>query len=128
VKKFLLILAIAVAVAALFFVVFRYASFGKITSGEFEISTIEIGSVVSTVPAEGTVEPESEVLILSPASSIIHRIVKGVGSKVELGEAIIILDPDPAQAEIERIEDQLEVKRNSLRKNELNARMLRSGN
>jgi HlyD family secretion protein len=125
VKKFLLILAIAVAVAALFFVVFRYASFGKITSGEFEISTIEIGSVVSTVPAEGTVEPESEVLILSPASSIIHRIVKGVGSKVELGEAIIILDPDPAQAEIERIEDQLEVKRNSLRKNELNERSIR---
>jgi HlyD family secretion protein len=125
VKRILYVSIVSLIVAAVVFLIIRFIPIDRISSGEFEISNVEIGSVVSTIPAEGTVEPESEVLILSPASSIIQRILKDVGSKVELGEAIIILDPDPVQQEIEKIEDQLEVKRNSLRKNELNARSIR---
>lgn len=124
-RKILIVSVVAVIVAAVVFVIIKFLPVDRINSGEFEICNVEIGSVVSTIPAEGTVEPESEVLILSPASSIIRRILKGVGSKVELGEAIMILDPEPVQQEIEKIEDQLEVKRNSLRKNELNARSIR---
>ena len=124
-KIVLLIVITAIVVTAAIVLILRFLPVDRISSGEFEISEVEIGSVVSTIPAEGTVEPESEVLILSPASSIIRRILKDVGSKVELGEAIIILDPEPVQEEIEKIEDQLEVKRNSLRKNELNARSIR---
>jgi HlyD family secretion protein len=41
---------------------------------------------------------------------------------VDAAEPIIILDPTPIQAEIENIQDQLEVKQNALRKNRLNAR------
>jgi HlyD family secretion protein len=125
VRRILIVIVVAVVVAVVVFVILKFMPVDRISSGEFEISNVEIGSVVSTIPAEGTVEPESEVLILSPASSIIRRILKDVGSKVELGEAIIILDPEPVQQEIEKIEDQLEVKRNSLRKNELNARSIR---
>ena len=124
-KRILIVSVVAVIVAVVVIVIIKFIPVDRISSGEFEISNVEIGSVVSTIPAEGTVEPESEVLILSPASSIIRRILKDVGSKVELGEAIIILDPEPVQQEIEKIEDQLEVKRNSLRKNELNARSIR---
>jgi HlyD family secretion protein len=125
VRRVLIVSVVALIVATIVFIVIRFIPVDRISSGDFEISSVEIGSVVSTIPAEGTVEPESEVLILSPASSIIQRILKDVGSKVELGEAIIILDPDPVQQEIEKIEDQLEVKRNALRKNELNARSIR---
>ena len=124
-KRIILFVLIAVVIAAIVFLVIRFIPVDRISSGEFEISRVEIGSVVATFPAEGTVEPESEVLILSPASSIIQRILKGVGSTVELGEAMIILDPEPVQQAIERIEDQLEVKRNSLTKNDLNARSIR---
>lgn len=125
VKKILISVSVIAVIAAAIFLIIKFVPMGKINSGEFEISEVGVGSVVATIPAEGTVEPESEVLILSPASSIIQRIVKDVGSKVELGEAMIILDPSPVQEEIERIEDQLEVKRNSLRKNQLNARSIR---
>ncbi len=124
-KRILLIVIIVAITAAIVFLVYRLIPIDRISSGEFEISRVGIGSVVATIPAEGTVEPESEVLVLSPASSIIQRILKGVGSTVELGEAMIILDPEPVQLEIEGIEDQLEVKRNSLKKNELNARSIR---
>ena len=89
---------------------------------DIQISTAEIGNVVSTFPGEGIVEPQSEVIILSPASSIIKEILKEVGSHVNEGEPIIILDPSPIQSQIENIQDQLEMKQNSLRKNHLNAR------
>jgi HlyD family secretion protein len=125
VKRVIIFGLFAAFLAASVFVILKFVPIGKINSGDFVMSEVEVGSVVSTIPAEGTVEPESEVLILSPASSIIQRIVKDVGSRVELGEAIIILDPEPVQEEIEKIEDQLEVKRNSLRKNQLNARSIR---
>lgn len=124
-KKIIIYLLIAAVLATSIYLIIRFVPMGRINSVEFEISEVDIGSVISTIPAEGNVEPESEVLILSPASSIIKRIVKDVGSKVELGEAIIILDPTPVQQEIDRIEDQLEVKRNSLKKNELNAKSIR---
>jgi len=87
-----------------------------------QISTVELGKVVRSFSGEGIVEPQSEVLILSPASSIIKEILEEVGSHVNAGEPIIILDPSPVQSQIENIQDQLEMKQNSLRKNKLNAR------
>ncbi len=87
-----------------------------------QISLVEIGNVVRSFSGEGIVEPQSEVLILSPASSIIKEILKEAGSHVNIGEPIIILDPSPVQMQIENIQDQLEMKQNSLRKNHLNAR------
>jgi len=89
---------------------------------DVQISTVELGKVVRSFSGEGIVEPQSEVLILSPASSIIKEILKDVGTHVNEGEPIIILDPSPVQVQIENIQDQLEVKQNSLRKNHLNAR------
>jgi len=89
---------------------------------EIQVSTVEIGKVVRSFTGEGIVEPQSEVLILSPASSIIKEILKEVGTHVNAGEPIIILDPSPVQSQIENIQDQLEMKQNSLRKNQLNAR------
>ncbi|MDF1574856.1 MAG: HlyD family efflux transporter periplasmic adaptor subunit [Bacteroidales bacterium] len=92
---------------------------------DVQISTVEVGKVVRSFPGEGVVEPHSEVIILSPASSIIKEILKEVGNHVNEGEPIIILDPSPIQSQVENIQDQLEVKQNSLRKNRLNARSTR---
>ena len=89
---------------------------------EIQIARVEIGTVVRSFSGEGIVEPQSEVLILSPASSIIKEILQDVGTHVNAGAPIIILDPSPIQAQIENIQDQLEVKQNSLTKNQLNAR------
>jgi HlyD family secretion protein len=125
VKRIVLIVSVVAVVIAAIILFVKFMPSGRISSDDFVMYTVETGPVISTIPAEGDVEPESEVLILSPASSIITRIVKDVGSRVELGEAIIILDPTPVQEQIEKIEDQLEVKRNSLRKNQLNARSTR---
>ena len=89
---------------------------------DVRVANVEIGRIVRSFPGEGIVEPKSEVIILSPASSIIKGILKEVGSHVNEGEPIIILDPAPIQIEVDNIKDQLEVKHNSLLKNGLSAR------
>lgn len=108
--------------AAIIIVVFTPFNRKASPDQDVQIATVEIGKVSRTFSGEGIVEPQSEVLILSPASSIIKEILKEVGTHVNEGEPIIILDPAPIQSQIENIQDQLEMKQNSLRKNQLNAR------
>lgn len=107
---------------AIVIVVFIPFKGGSSQDQNIQVTTVEIGKVVRSFLGEGIVEPQSEVLILSPASSIIKEILKEVGSHVNASEPIIILDPSPVQSQIENIQDQLEMKQNSLRKNRLNAR------
>ncbi len=111
--------------AAIVMVVFIPFNHNSSQNQDVRITTVEIGNVVRSFLGEGIVEPQSEVLILSPASSIIKEILEEVGSHVNKGEPIIILDPSPVQSQIENIQDQLEMKENSLRKNRLNARSTR---
>ena len=91
-------------------------------SQDIQVGVVDVGRVTRSFAGDGVVEPQSEVIILSPASSIIKDIMKEVGSHVNAGEPIIILDPAPIQAEVDNLRDQLEVKHNALRKNALNAR------
>lgn len=93
----------------------------SLTRGSFETSAAERGSVASTISATGVVESENEVLILSPATSVIKTILKEPGNSVRAGETILILDAEQVQSEIERLADELEVKKNNLEKNRLNA-------
>ena len=109
-------------VVAIVVVVFLPFKMEPSQNQEIQLVTVERGRVVRAFSGEGVVEPQSEVLILSPASSIIKEILKEVGIHVNAGEPIIILDPTPIQAQIENIQDQLEMKQNSLTKNRLNAR------
>jgi len=108
--------------AAIVVVVFIPFNGDSAQDGEIVITPVETGKVFNYFSGEGIVEPQSEVLILSPASSIIKEILQEAGSHVNEGAPIIILDPSPIQTEVESIQDQLEVKQNSLRKNQLNAR------
>ncbi len=108
--------------AAIVIVVFVPFTSDSSQSQDIQISEVDIGKVIIFFQGEGVVEPQSEVIILSPASSIIREILKEVGSHVDANEPIIILEPTPIQMEIDNIQDQLEMKENSLRKNHLSAR------
>lgn len=86
---------------------------------------VEIGTVLKTVPAKGIVEPENEVIILCPSSSIIISMQKAIGSEVKGGEIILRLDDKPIRDQIEEIEDQIAVKNNNLEKTLLTAKNVR---
>ncbi len=124
-RSIIVIGIILIMVVIITYVVYRFFLPTALNPGEFDSTVVERGTVIESIAAEGVVEPGSEVLILSPASSIITRIVREAGSHVNAGEAILYLDPKPIQEDIERIEDQLQVKQNNLRKNRLNARSIK---
>ena len=83
------------------------------------ILTVEKGDIFQTIAATGTVEAENEVLIRSPYPSIVKQINKEPGSKVQQGDIILVLEDGPIREEIGKINDQLELKRNTLEKNKL---------
>ncbi|MCU4176806.1 efflux RND transporter periplasmic adaptor subunit [Carboxylicivirga sp. N1Y90] len=98
----------------------------SLKKGEFQTSTVERGRVENWELTEGIVEPSNEVLLLSPAASIIEEIIKKPGQKVAKGDVIVRLNKDLIVAKIDNINDQLEVKQNSLDKTRLNARSTRA--
>ena len=86
----------------------------SVQSNDLETYKVEMGPVIKTVPAKGIIEPENEVLLLSPAAAIITSVLNGVGSNVEEGDIILKLDDNPIRDQIEDINDQIEVKHNNL--------------
>lgn len=97
----------------------------QLRSGEIEIARVELGEVYTSIAATGIVEPENEVLLLSPTTSVIKKINRVPGSRVSTGEIILFLDAQPVEEQIEKLEEQLEMKRNNLEKTRLNARSTR---
>jgi HlyD family secretion protein len=125
-KKGLLIAVLSLSACIILYLLFRatpQSSSGVSTKSN--VSTVDRGLVFLSVDAEGVVEPENEVLILSPVASVIKTIHKEPGSRVQKGEVIIELDDEQTKNEISQIRDQLEVKSNSLERSRLDAQMTR---
>ncbi|HEY3388501.1 MAG TPA: HlyD family efflux transporter periplasmic adaptor subunit [Prolixibacteraceae bacterium] len=81
--------------------------------------TVEQGEVFEPIIATGTVEAENEVLIRCPYSSFVKQIIKEPGSRVLKGDVIVVMEDEPIKEEIDKINDQLELKRNTQEKNKL---------
>lgn len=93
-----------------------------VNEDECHILTVEEGNVYEPIVATGVVEAEGEVLIQCPYTSILKQIIKEPGSQVKKGDLIVVMDDELLREEIGRINDQLELKRNTLEKNNLNER------
>lgn len=90
-----------------------------VNASECTILTVEEGNVFKPIVATGTVEAENEVLIRSPYATIIKEIIKEPGSRVQKGDAILVMEDKPIKEEIDKLNDQLDLKRNTLEKNKL---------
>lgn len=127
-KKGLLIAVLVLSAFVLIFFISKIIgipSFLNSDSKKFHTSIVDRGQVFIPIDATGVVEPENEVIILSPLNSIIQKINKEPGSRVKKGDLIIELDPGTTRSEIEQISDQLEVKTNSLERSKLEGQMSR---
>ncbi len=84
----------------------------KVTSSEVKIRTIS-----ETVVANGKIQPETEVVISSEVSGKILELPFKEGAKVNKGDLLVKINPDLAQAALDRAEAAL----NSARANKANA-------
>ncbi len=127
-KKGLFIAVLILSAIVLLYILFRIIgipSFLTSDSKNYQTSIVDRGQVFIPIEATGVVEPENEVILLSPNNSIIEKIYKEPGSRVKQGEVIIELDNKPTRDEIDQITDQLEVKSNSLERSRLEGQMAR---
>ena len=119
------VLSIIIIGAMLFAILWKNPLTPAVNSHDLVTTTVEMGNVIKSIPGKGIIEPENEVLLLSPAASIITEIVHGVGNRVEKGDVILKLDDEPIRDQIEQMRDQIEVNNNNLEKTILNARNTR---
>jgi len=108
-KKGLLIAVAVLSAFVILLVLFRIVgipSFLTPNPKHYQTSIVDRGQVFIPIDATGVVEPENEVILLSPLNSIILKINKEPGSRVKKGDVIIELDPVPTREEIEQINDQ----------------------
>ena len=113
---------ILLLISASVFLSVRYFIPRSIVPGGFLSGVADTGMVVRTVDAQGIIVPENEVFLRAYSSAVIKRIVKSPGSHIQAGDVILLMETEQIVKEVETAEDQLEVMRNNLSKNRLNAR------
>lgn len=86
----------------------------SIRLSEVIIAEVKQGEMENTVSALGTVEPSSEIVLVSPLTGKIHQIIKENGTSVNAGEAILILDTEDADMEYQRLSEELKLKENNV--------------
>jgi HlyD family secretion protein len=126
-KRIKVFLVVAFVLIALTAVVYYSRLFvpNTVKPGSFTTVTVDRGQVISATDATGLVESENEVLVLSPGTGIIQSSWAEPGSRVKKGDLILQLNTDAVRDDIENIKDQLDVRRNSLKRTRLNAQSTR---
>jgi len=121
-KKQRLMITIPAGILVIFVLIFilRRIIPKAIKSKDCITLNVEQGNVFEPIVATGTVEAENEVLIRSPYSSIVKQIIKEPGARVLKGDVILVMEEERIKEEIDKLNDQLELKRNTLEKNKLN--------
>jgi len=123
-----IILYIGLIITCLTIIIYLFAEYltpSALKPGDYVISNVDFGPVFTSVPASGIVNPENEVLLLSPASSLVSSLDHAPGSRVSKGSVILTLDPRQLKQDIDNQKDQLAVMENDLQKNRLNSRSIR---
>lgn len=93
---------------------FRQLLAPSVKRSELVVGEVRAGEMENTVSANGTVEPSSEIVLVSPLSAKIRKIVTENGTRVKSGDAILILDTEYSELEYQRLKDELKLKDNNV--------------
>jgi HlyD family secretion protein len=84
----------------------------SIHRNKIRTARVDRGPVEAGISASGTVVPEFEAVLSSPIDARVIRVLKQTGAAVSVGDPIIELDMSGSQLELERINQNLELKQN----------------
>jgi len=115
-KKGIIIGGVIVAVLVLTVWLVRTTLKSTIPRAQITTAVVEEGSVENTLNATGEVLPEFEEILTSPISASIKNVVMDAGNKVKAGQSILTLDKSAAQTEFEKINFQMQSKKNEISK------------
>jgi HlyD family secretion protein len=112
-------LAIGIIILALFVLAtwfIRATLKSTVSKAQIITAVVERGDVENTLNASGEVLSEFEEILTSPISASIKNVVMDAGNKVKAGQSILTLDKSASQTEFEKINFQLQSKRNEISK------------
>ena len=115
-KKGIMIGLIAVLVLVGSIWLMRATLKSSIKRSDITTAVVEMGSVENTLNATGEVLPEFEEILTSPINASIKNVVMDAGNKVNAGQSILTLDKSASQTEFEKINFQMQSKRNEIAK------------
>ncbi|WP_020597982.1 efflux RND transporter periplasmic adaptor subunit [Spirosoma panaciterrae] len=113
-NKSLLIGVVVVVLLAVALTWTRNALKTSIEAEKIRVATADTGPVENTLDATGEVIPAFEQVITSPIRASIRRVLLTPGTSVKPGQPILDLDKSLTEIELEKIKDQLELKRNAI--------------
>jgi HlyD family secretion protein len=115
-KRRRLVLLISVPALLLVIAIMWFRAYVNPSIRRFAISTavVEKGDMENTLNASGIVLPEFEETITSPIEAGIRKVLADMGSKVQAGKPIIILDKAAAEAGYKKLKFQLETRRSNM--------------
>lgn len=105
--------AVVIAIVAGIYLLRRSLQ-GTIEASRIRTAAVEMGDVENTITASGEIIPAYEQIITSPIRASIRRILINPGTPVSPGQAIVDLDKSLTEIELEKFQDQLALKRNSI--------------
>jgi HlyD family secretion protein len=115
-KSAIIIITVVIAVFAMAVWLLRSSLKSTIKKTEITTAVVEKGSVENTLNATGEVLPEFEEILTSPINASIKKVLMDAGNKVKAGQSILTLDKSATQTEFERLNFQLQSKRNEISK------------
>ncbi|MDJ0835371.1 MAG: efflux RND transporter periplasmic adaptor subunit [Acidobacteriota bacterium] len=100
----------------------------SISRGEIRTATVERGIIEDSLQASGVLTPESETMLTSSIDSRVLKILKAPGTEIAPGEAILELDTSSAVSELDKLTEELSLKENKKRLQELELEKFRKTN
>ncbi|WP_298734538.1 HlyD family efflux transporter periplasmic adaptor subunit [uncultured Chitinophaga sp.] len=88
----------------------------SLSQSEIITAVVERGDIENTINASGEVQPEFEEVITSPINASIREVMMEAGSSIKAGQPILLLDKTASANEYEKLQFQLESKRNYIKK------------
>ncbi len=107
-----------VAVIAILVLIFSMRK--GVKASDLKFSTVEEGSLETSVSASGKVVPAFEEIINSPIATRIVEVYRKGGDMVEEGTPLLRLDLESAETELDKLNDELQMRRLALEQTRLN--------
>lgn len=94
--------------------IFRQLLAPTVKRSDLIVGEVKAGEMENTVSANGTVEPSSEIVLVSPLSAKVRQVIRENGSVVKSGDPILLLDTEYSELEFQRLKDELKLKDNNV--------------
>lgn len=119
-RKKLLPYLIGIGAVAIIIVVLMVSLRTSISRDDLMVATVDSGTIETTVTGSGNVVPAFEEIINSPINTRIVEVYCKAGDSVDAGTPLLRLDLQSTETELNKLKDQIEMKRYELEQQKVN--------